>query len=108
MNSFAPLSPENAKEAQLLWRKTNIPQGVIAVFNEFLCQELDDDGNAIIDQDDIVPVVAERMGVDRSVVYAKKWLDIEDIFREAGWKVEYVKLPYYDPGSHYWTFAKKR
>lgn len=45
------------------------------------------------------------MDVPRNVVFANKWLDIEDIYREQGWRVDYDKPAYNENYQASFTFA---
>jgi hypothetical protein len=47
------------------------------------------------------------MGVSRQEVFDNQWLDIEDIYREAGWKVSYDKPAYNETYKAYFTFSRR-
>lgn len=88
-------------------RKDYIPEEVIAVFNELIIENFN--GNqAVVYQDDAEAKIAEVLGIQRQVVYDRRYMDIEQIFREAGWKVEYDSPAYCESFRAHWTFIKPR
>ena len=41
----------------------------------------------------------------RSDIFTNKWLDVEPIYKEQGWDLKYVKLPYYETErDHFFYF----
>jgi hypothetical protein len=61
-----------------------------------------------IEQDDIILelIAASPMLVDRGDVFARHWLDIEDLYRAEGWVVEYDKPAYNESYDPYFVFKK--
>jgi len=75
-----------------------IPSVVIEAFNEEIAKAYV--GNAAhVRQDDVVANLEGR-GWQRSDIFANHWLDVEQIYQVAGWKVEYDKPAYNDIGGH--------
>jgi hypothetical protein len=106
-----PITPEEALK-QCGDRK--IPVEVIGAFNQLIVDKTENRGDIRIKItiDEIVPVVLERFAgsnfnVLRQQIFDNKWLDVEPLFRNAGWKVEFVKTPYYDPSPGYFIFERK-
>ena len=46
----------------------------------------------------------ERYDHRRGGVFERKWLDFEKRFRDAGWRCDYYKGPYYDTTPAYFVF----
>ncbi len=85
-----------------------IPDTVIECWNKILVRHCKGGGSyATILQSEIVGYLAEVMDVSRDAVFASGWLDIEPIYRAAGWKVEYDKPGYNETYNAYYTFSKK-
>lgn len=85
-----PLAPHEVVEA----KKELIPDVVIETFNTLLA-ERGMDGHVTIYQDEVVAQL-EALGLQRREIYDRHWLDVEPLYREAGWTVEYDKPSYGD------------
>lgn len=96
-----PITPDEILDA----RQAIIPDEVITVFNEMIVENWRD-GYADVDQDDVVTRIAARMNVERQVIFDKGWIDIEPIFRKAGWKVMYDKPGYCESYDAYFEFRQ--
>jgi hypothetical protein len=73
-------------------RRKDIPQWVIDVVNELLVENCNSRTYCIIHQDSIIDAILEREpGLVRSDVFKHGYLDFEEIFAEAGWRVQYYK-----------------
>ncbi len=84
------------------------PAGVIQAFNEMIA-EFWDGAQASILQEEVVKLIAEKMNMTEKQVFAKGYLDIEGIYREAGWRVSYDKPDYNEePYPAFFVFSKTR
>ena len=73
-------------------QKQNIPDTVYTVFNQLIKDTIR--GNtAIVYQEDVVNQLVAN-GFCREEIFARHWLDIEDTYRAAGWRVTYDKPSY--------------
>ena len=79
------------------------PDDVIQVFNE-LIKKYWDGTQAIFEQVEAARLIAERMNVEQKVLFENKHLDIEYVYRRAGWVVEYDKPGYNESYSPTFTF----
>ena len=70
-----------------------LPEAVLDVWNKLIASHLTTDGRATIKQDDAVLALLPLTpgGDDRGHIFDKKWLDIEDVYRKAGWDVTFDK-----------------
>lgn len=106
-----PFSPNDVREN----KPSQVPSKVIKAFNDLLVKKFD--GNsAILYQDDIVNAIISNFNTSpsnldydnlRNTIFTKGWLNIEDIFRNVGWNVEYDKPDYNSTnGRAYWVFTE--
>jgi hypothetical protein len=103
MTKGKPISPDEVVE-----RKNNlIPDEVIDIFNDLIVLNFRGT-SATIRQKDVLKLIAERLNIsNQQVVFDNKWLDVEDIFRQQGWKVSYDKPGYNESYNATFTFSKK-
>ena len=90
-------------------RLTQIPESVIACWNDIIAEKWNPTSKqSYVLQDDIVALIVERHpDADRSTVFDKHWLDIEDLYRAQGWKVVYDKPHYTENYRANFTFSAK-
>lgn len=86
-------------------RKT-VPAHVIEAFNDLITRQWDGD-EAVIYQDDAVSEIVKRMCIQRTEVFEMGYLNVEPIYRAAGWDVTYDKPGYSESGRAYFTFRKR-
>jgi hypothetical protein len=86
-----------------------IPDNVIEVFNE-LIQENMRGKRAVILQEEVIKRILSRYyeepRITRETIYANDWLDVEDLYRDAGWQVVYDKPSIGDSYPATFTFIK--
>ena len=85
-----------------------IPDLVIEAWNEIIAEKYTSSGYANIKQGDIVTRIQTRMDCARQTVFDKHWLDVEDIYEEAGWDVKYDKPGWDETYEANFTFKRKR
>lgn len=96
-----PIKPNEIPQRQM----DAIDDAVVEVWNNLIIKNFR--GNqAVVYQDDAITVIQNAMGVDRSDVFENGWLEIEPLFRRAGWKVEYDKPGYNESYRASFTFTK--
>ena len=94
-----PIKPDEIVEL----KKVVIPTEVIETVNILLAQKFCN-GYATILQEDIVDALIVRTGWTSDFIFDNNYLDFEDIYREAGWKVVYDKPGFnedYDKKFHF-------
>lgn len=96
-----PFTPAEARAAQI----KRIPPEVVAVFNEALAEGIGDGKSVVLRVADMATRVADKTGISRDALFANKYLDIEPLFREQGWKVKWEGNDFGDGG--YWLFEVK-
>ena len=83
-----PITPD-----QVLGKKAEmLPDFVFEIWNNLIAKNWKNDC-AVIGQDEIKAVLYSEVPEGQSI-FKTGWLDIEEIYREAGWKVEYDKPAY--------------
>lgn len=97
-----PISPDEIVERRL----ETIPPQVIETFNRFIGERALN-GYATVYQDEVVTSLEEQ-GMNRGEIFSRHWLDVEPLYREAGWKVEYDKPGYNETYRPYFKFKKPR
>jgi hypothetical protein len=95
-----PLRPEEVAERHC------IPDEVIEVFNEMIVEGYSGTSAHII-QDDVVKRLTDR-GMDVHDIFTKRWLDVEETYRQAGWDVEYDKPAYNESYRAFFIFRRPR
>jgi len=96
-----PITPAEVTSKKL----ANIPDRVIEAFNTLIAKHYDG-RSATVKQDEVLAAIVTDE-ITRSMVFENHWLDVEDIFREAGWDVEYDKPAYNESYPATFTFKSK-
>jgi acyl carrier protein phosphodiesterase len=102
-----PIKPSEITKA----KQAAIPDEVIETFNELVAEKWDGSSATVRQTDAVKAILAKRKpAIDRlreQDLYDRHWLDVEDIFRAVGWKVEYDKPGYNETYEATFTFRKK-
>lgn len=101
MSTVQALSPDEILEK----RKEAIPDIVFEIFNDLIAKKFNG-SCAYIGQNSVITRLKEA-GYSRSVIFEKHLLDVEDIYREKGWKVSYDKPGYCESYEATFKFSKK-
>jgi hypothetical protein len=101
--TMKPISPSEAREKKV----TTFPDGVIEAFNEAILEAFDGKRATVL-QKDVLARICSKLDVESGYVYARKWLDVEQVFEDAGWSVKYDKPSYGDSNfDAYFVFEKE-
>ncbi len=95
-----PISPDEVVEP-----KKEIPDAVIEVFNELIAKYFRD-GKAEVLQKYALSAIAIKMHTSKDKCLSNRWLEVEEIFAEAGWNVKYLPAPNFAKEDTY-VFTKK-
>lgn len=101
--SATPISPIIASKRKV----DSIPSFVIDSVNELIIEKGRKSKKyfeATVYQKDIVARIMSKENVLANYIYDNNWLDFEDIFRKAGWKVTYDKPAYYEQYDAFFKF----
>jgi hypothetical protein len=97
-----PIRPEDIAEAKI----GNIPAPVIDAFNKLIALNYSG-GSATVRQGDVIAEVTGNTELTSGEIFDKGYLNVEEIFRAAGWKVSYTKPDYTESFPAYFEFRKK-
>jgi len=97
-----PITPEQA----IKQKDASIPDFVIEEFNKQIIENLSV-GRRIVTstfrQEDVEKAIRERCEAGQ---FKYRWLDVEDMYRNCGWKVEYDKPGYNESYPATFTFSR--
>ena len=101
-SAVKPITPNEIAE-----KKTEqIPDGVIDAFNELIAQNYRN-GSSTVKQKDAVSRIKAKLNLEKdNDIYSNNWLDVEPIYRAAGWKVKYDKPAYCESYDAYFVFSR--
>lgn len=102
MPKVRPITPE-----EVVNNKSKVfPAAVFEAFNDMITQKFS--GNqATFKQKDVVALMKEK-GLEQRQIFDQGFLDVEDVYRKAGWTVEYDKPGYNESYPATFTFKRSR
>lgn len=80
------------------------PDFVIQAFNECIAESKTRHSNEVT-QDAVVERIMKLGSIERAAVFSNNFLDVEEFYRRAGWKVSFYKPAYYESTKAYFTFT---
>ena len=87
-NKVSPIRPDEVAKEQSI----TFPDAVFESFNALILQNFVYD-RATVRQDEVVTLMVTK-GLDVNDIFDKGWLNVEEAYRQVGWKVEYDKPGY--------------
>lgn len=105
-----PVKPITPAEA-MKQKRTEIPDEIIRVVNDMLVEKMsiaNPTSGITLFQKDIVGRAAEALDMTTSEIFARKWMDFEPIFRDAGWEVKYDKPAYNESYDAFFVFRSAK
>lgn len=97
-----PITPDEVVAV----KKVMLPKKVFDAFNALIARNFY--GNsAVVRQDEVVALLVAN-GLSRGDIFAKHWLDVEDVYRAAGWIVEYDKPGFNETYEPTFTFKSQK
>jgi hypothetical protein len=97
-----PIKPKEVAD----YKRENFPNEVFEAFNELIVENAGP-GEIVVKQKDVVKRMVDK-GLNRDEIYKKGWLDIEDVYRKAGWKVGYDKPGYNESYDAFFVFKQRK
>jgi len=94
-----PITPEEAKNKA----QSSIPAFIIEAVNSLLIEKIGDQKSCRILQEEILKKTQATQELKKQI-FAKKWLDIEEVYSKMGWRVTYDKPAYnetYEPSFNF-------
>jgi hypothetical protein len=83
----------------------NIPEIVFNAFNEQITLTWDG-RKAIVRQEHVVSAILATEKFSREEIFRKHMLDVEEIYKQEGWSVEFDKPGGGESYGAFWTFRK--
>ena len=102
MSKVKPITPKEVTEK----RDSSIPDGVLKAFNDLITKHWTG-SSATIKQDEAAKLAAKNLKCSTEKLYDNHWMDVEPIYRKAGWSVKYDKPGYNESYEAYFVFSKK-
>lgn len=99
--AVAPISPADIADYKL----ATLPDCVIDTWNKAIAVAWNGRSAKIL-QTEITDKLASALNTTRSNVFSSGYLEIEDIYRKAGWTVSYDKPAYCEDYDAYFNFSK--
>lgn len=87
-------------------KKVIIPKKVFEAFNTLIAGNFSG-SSAVVGQDEVVTLMVAN-GLSEGDIYDKGWLDVEDVYKSAGWIVEYDKPGYNEDYPATFTFKSPK
>ena len=85
--------------------KGEVPNVVIEIFNMLINKKFSG-SSAVIYQKEVVKILVEEHSMNSDEIFDRCYLDVEEIYRKAGWRVVYDKPAYNESYDAYWVFGK--
>ena len=110
--TIKPITPNNIAAEKC----KHLPDAVIEVWNKLIAEKYSN-GSSLIYQEDALEAlenIASEPGVDSPVtisrchIFTSGWLDIEPIYEEAGWTVDYDKPAFNESYRATFLFTRKK
>ena len=98
-----PIKPSEVVNA----RTANIPEFVFSAFNELIAKNFS--GNrALVMQNEVISLIIalSQDPISRDKIFAERWLDVENAYEQAGWKVVYDKPAYNESYEPSFAFSR--
>ena len=105
-NQVKPVSPDEVTKR----KAETLPAEVIEAFNELIVQKCAN-GHGTIKQGDAVALILSKMAdreITRADIFKNGWLDVEKVYRAAGWDVVYDKPGYNESYEPTFEFTRRR
>ncbi len=101
-----PIRPREVARA----KAASIPEEVFEAFNELIAQGWNGRFANVRQKDAadraVLKMKARDPSATRAALYDNGWMDVEDAYRKAGWKVEYDKPGYCEDYDAFFRFSK--
>lgn len=102
MSNVKPITPKEVSSK----REASIPDAVLEVFNDLIVKHWSG-SSATIKQDEAAKIIAKKLKCSEEKLYENHWMDVEPIYKKAGWSVKYDKPGYNESYDAYFVFSKK-
>ena len=101
MSNILPIKPGEATKRKVI----DFPDAVLESFNQLIAQNLSGTYSTVLERDVVALMVGKGLNSDE--IYKNHWLDVEGMYRAAGWKVTYDKPGYNESYPASFEFSKR-
>lgn len=101
-NQVQPIKPEEV----IAEKARNFPGLVLESFNELITKNFCN-GSAIVKQNDVIELMVKK-GLNENEILSQGWIDVENLYRKAGWQVDYDKPASDEVCDAYFKFTTPR
>jgi len=102
MGKIKPITPKEINKI----RHDTFPDEVIEAFNDLIVKYWDGNQAKVLQKDAVAEIV-RRSDLTSEELVDKHYLDVEGIFRKAGWNVKYDGPAYCENYDAFYVFKKK-
>jgi hypothetical protein len=88
-------------------KTTVIPELVFEIMNALITVAWDG-FQAVVRQDAFVERISQGLGISRTEVFDRNYLNVEDAYRKVGWNVAYDKPGFNEAGEALFVFKKRQ
>lgn len=88
-------------------KRNLIPDFVYIAFNRMIAKKFNGSYASFTQEEIIKEILSLNTEYDRTHIFEEKWLDVENIYREYGWWVEYDKPAFNETYDATFTFTQK-
>lgn len=99
-----PISPSEVMGL----KATLIPDEVIEAFNELIAKHASDGRSNFTKSEAISLILRKLPDCTSAQLHAERWLDVEDIYRSAGWEVKYDRPGYNEDYEARFVFSRPK
>lgn len=96
-----PITPQEVVSLKI----ANIPDYVIEVFNDLIAKGWNG-SYSTVRMETAATTIKSHAQYNNERIYDEGWMDIEPLYRKAGWKVVFDKPGYNQIYDAYYTFSK--
>lgn len=96
---------EPIKPSEVTRALVDVPDFVIESFNELIQEEWNGSASKFT-QDEVIEKIVSRGNITRYEIFEKGYLNVENFYRGAGWKVFYDKPAYSETYKAIFKFSK--
>lgn len=96
------INPKNVKKV------IHFPTEVIESFNELITENFNGSSATVMQKDVVERIISKNSQIDREEMFKKHWLDVEDVYRKAGWIVKFDQPAYNESYEASFVFEKKK
>lgn len=98
-NKVKPITPDEVVDAKV----DAVPDEVFSAFNELIGRNWNGFAAKVV-QAEVRALIISKLG--EGVAFRYEWLDVESVYRKAGWNVQYDRPGYNESYAAFYVFMK--